>query len=141
MLEVFDGIGAAWAEIRHVSEFTGLSIGVLLFLAAVVYLDPLLRKLAVRTAIAVVAAYFLALYAYHLGSADKEAQWTAANVQAAADRKAQDDANQRKLAADFPPPPATDQVSPDEAKILADLAAAAGGACQLGGDALRLRHQ
>ena len=140
MLETLDGIAAAWREIAHISEFTGLSGGVLLGLAALFYCDPLARKLAIRTAVAVVAAYFLAIYAYHLGSADKKAQWDAANVAAAAARRDQDAANARKLQIDFPPAPAVDQVDPDEAKILADLSAAAVGACQLGSDALRLRH-
>ena len=73
-----DSFVAAWNEIRHLAEFTGISAVVLLTLAALIYFDPLARKLAIRTAVAVVAAYVLAIYAYHLGSADKQTQVAAA---------------------------------------------------------------
>jgi hypothetical protein len=141
MFEMFDGITSAWGEVRHISELTGLSVGLLLAMAALIYCDPTARKLAIRTAAAVVAAYFLAIFAYHLGFADEKAQRDAADARAALARKNQDASAETKLATDFPPPTKTDdQVSPDEAKILADLAAAAGGSCQLGSGALRLRH-
>ena len=141
MFEIFDAITGAWDEIRHISEITGLSIGLLIAMALLIWCDPLARKLAIRIAVVVVAAYFLVLFAYHLGHADEKALRDAADARAAAARVEQDNSNEQKLQTDFPPPPKTaDQVSPDEAKILADLAAAAGSSCQLGSGALRLRH-
>lgn len=89
MAETLDGIAPAWREVAHLSALTGISVTVLLTLGVLIYFDPLARKLAIRTAVAVVAAYVLAIYAYHLGSADKQTQWDAQNrrVAAALDRR------------------------------------------------------
>src|SRR5579864_2081043 len=127
MFEVFSGIASAWREVAHISEITGLSIGVLAGLAALIYFDPLARKLAIRTAAGVVIGYGIFVFSYHLGASDKQAQWDAANTRAAAEAAARDASIEKKLETEFPPPPASDQVNPDEAKILADLSAAAAG--------------
>ncbi len=77
-------IAGAWREILHISEWTGMSVGALAGAAAIIYLDPTARVFAIRAAIFVTVAYIGALYAYHLGTADKQAQWNAANARAAA---------------------------------------------------------
>lgn len=83
---MFDWVYAAtsaWREVMRVSEFTGLSIGMLALLAAIVYFIPTLRGFAIRCAIAVIAGYVLAIFCYHAGASDKQAQWTAANKRVA----------------------------------------------------------
>lgn len=92
MFEAIGNIASAWREIVHVGELTSLSAGAVIGLGILAYLDPALRKFAVSTAIAVIAAYWLMLYAYHMGSADKQAQWNAANASEAA-AEAQRDKN------------------------------------------------
>ena len=90
---MFEFIGVAfqaWREIAHIAAFTGLSVGVLVGLGFLAYLDPTLRKAAIRLAILVLLGYVILMYGMHLGSADKQAEWTAANIQAAKDAKARD---------------------------------------------------
>lgn len=80
MFEVLSGIASAWREIVHVAELTGLSVGAVLGLAALAYFDPAIRKFAIRAAIVLIAGYWAMLYAYHMGSTDKLAEWKAANA-------------------------------------------------------------
>jgi len=134
-------LAQAWREILRVSEWTGLSLGALAGLAAVFYFDPALRKLAVRGAIAIAVAYVLALYAYHVGGADKQAEWTAANIRVAAEAAGRDLTIGKELEAKYATTPAQDnQANSNEAKILGDISASSAGPCQLGAGALRLRH-
>jgi hypothetical protein len=90
MLEILDSIGQVWREIAHVSELTGLSIGVLCVLAAVVWFDPDARKFAIRLGLFVIVGYVLAMASYGLGARDVRAEWNVANARAAADAKQRD---------------------------------------------------
>jgi len=90
MLEIAGSLFDFWSEIKHLGELTGLSIGALVALAALVYFDPALRGVAIRVAAAVVLGYALSIYWYHVGSADKQLQWNAANAQAEAQAELRD---------------------------------------------------
>lgn len=90
MLEVLSGIASAWREILHVGELTGLSVGMIGGLGFLAWFDPTLRKFAIRTTIVLILGYWAMLYAYHMGTADKQAEWKAANA-AEAQREASRD--------------------------------------------------
>ncbi len=83
MFEIF----AAWREILHISEWTGLSVGALAAMAFIVYLDPRLLKPALIAGGVVAIAYFSMIYGDKVGRADVQAQWDAAREAAV---KAQD---------------------------------------------------
>lgn len=142
MFEILREIERLRAEIEHISQITGLSIGVLIVLALVIWFDPGLRKAAIRGVIAVATAYLIAIYCYALGAHDVRGQWNAANVAAAAAAKARDAAIEKALEEKYGPQQAADQKASDDEqdKILAAISAAAGATCQLGADALRLRN-
>lgn len=108
MFEALSGIASAWREIVHVGELTGLSVGMVAGLAALAYFDPTLRKFAIRTAIVLILGYWAMLYAYHMGSADKQAEWKAANAAEA----------QREASRDKKAPQAADAET--ELKVLRD---------------------
>lgn len=136
MLEIPDAL----RDIGSTVGLVGLPIGAVIGFAAIAWFFPAVGRLAIAGAvIAAIVAVSLG-YGDHHGAARKQAEWNAANARAAAAADKRDASIETKLETDFPPPPAaSDQVSPDEAKILADLSAAAAGSCQLGADALRLR--
>jgi hypothetical protein len=142
MFEFFSDVAAAWREVEHISEWTGLSVGMLAVLGAVIYFDPTARKLAIRIAVLVFVGYWLGIYFYHLGAGDVRAQWAAANLKEAAKAELRDSSIEKQLTTDNPAPTAADQkqAETDEANVLAAVAGAAGVPCQLGADALRLRH-
>jgi hypothetical protein len=83
MFEFFGGIFAAWREVAHISEWTGLSLGVLAAIALLVYLNPTLLKPAIGIGVAVIVGYCTLIFGYHQGASDIRGQWNAANVQAA----------------------------------------------------------
>lgn len=135
MLEIPDAL----RDIGSTVGLVGLPIGAVIGFAAIAWFFPAVGRLAIAGAvIAAVVAVSLG-YGDHHGAARKQAEWTAANARAAAAADKRDASIETKLETDFPPAPPADQVSPDEAKVLADLSAAAAGSCQLGADALRLR--
>ena len=103
MFEFVGVILQAWREIAHIAEWTGLSIGTLVALGFLAYLDPDLRKLAIRGALLAGAAYCLGIFAYHVGSADKQAEWNAANVQAAQNARSRDAAADKATEAVYGP--------------------------------------
>jgi hypothetical protein len=140
MFETLASIAAAWREIAHVSEMTGLSIGLLVTLVVIVWLDPAIRGFAIKIAIVVVVAYVSGLYWYRVGASDVRAQWDAANVRAAEAAKTRDASISHTLDQEFPPPPAADEVSQNENAILAAIRAAGGGVCPIGAVPLRLRN-
>lgn len=140
MFEIF----AAWRELLHVSEWTGLSVGALGLLAAGAYFLPEMRALAIRAAIVTAAAYGGLLYGNHTGRADVKAQWDAATIKAAAAKDAADADAQNALDAKYLPviaalqKQAADlqrQADGDDSKTVGIVA----GACQLGSAPLRLR--
>ena len=136
MFEITDAL----RDIGSTIALLGLPIGAVIGFAVLAWFVPAFARLAIAGAvIAAIVAVSLG-YGDHHGAARKQVEWNAANARAAAAAAARDASIETKLETDFPPPPAaSDQVSPDEAKILADLSAAAAGSCQLGTDALRLR--
>lgn len=83
MFELLDRIEEARQAIAHVSEITGLSVTLLVALAALAYLEPTIRTWCVRWAIVVLGAYLLVMGGYRLGAEDKQAAWDAANAIAA----------------------------------------------------------
>lgn len=123
-------------EIAQLGAWTGLSVGALATLAALFYFVAPLRGVLIAAAVTVIAAYSSGLYWNHVGRADVQAQWSAANAAAAVAAKARDAAIAAELEREFP----ATKADPDDAKILADLSAAASGSCQLGAAALRLRN-
>lgn len=90
-------IAQTWREALFVSEYTGLSIGLLVALAVLVYFDPLLRTVAIRIGIAIILAYCVLMYGHHAGVVEVQAAWDAANAQAAKQSK-QRDLNEAKAA-------------------------------------------
>ena len=81
---MFSTLFDAWRSVLHISEWTGLSVGALAVIAAIVYFDPLARRFAIGVAALVIAIYCATIYGDHVGLRDKQAQWDAANAKAAA---------------------------------------------------------
>ena len=74
---------ALFGEVAHLSEYTGISVGVLAALAGLVYLNPTLLKPAIGIAVAIVVGYATLIYGYHTGASDIRSQWDTANAVAA----------------------------------------------------------
>lgn len=150
---MFEGIltaAAIWREILHISEWTGLGIGVIVALAALVYLDPRLLKPTLIAAGIVAIAYAGVMYGDHVGRADVEAQWADARAAAIKAQEARDRLAARQLEQTYAPQLAElekqakdnkDQADAYERKIMALLARTPAGACELGDAAERLRHK
>jgi hypothetical protein len=136
MLESFF---AFMREIAHISELTGLSVGALALLAAIVYFVPTLRTMAIHIAVVVLAAYFSGLYWYGVGNADNQAKWDAANKVAAAQAAAHDQAIGAEIEATFGSVPAAlqAQLAGFNKQVSHD---AVDKPCVLGVDSLRLRN-
>jgi hypothetical protein len=151
MFESILTAAAVWREILHISEWTGLSIGVIVALAALVYLDPRLFKPALIAAGIVTIAYASVMYGDHVGRADVEAQWAAARAAAIKAEEARDRVVAQQLEQKYAPQLAMldkqakdnkDQANAYERKIMALMARSpAGSACQLGDAAERVRHR
>lgn len=156
MLEIF----SAWREVLHISEWTGLSLGALAGLAALVYFVHIPFLTAVRIAVLIVTAYFCLLLGDAVGVRDKQRQWDAARA-AAAEASKKHDADvaellERKYRPELEQIEKQSQANKDladgyEKKMLALLARApagnkppaahhqsAGASCQLGSLAGRL---
>lgn len=144
---MFEGIGLAfqaWREVLHVSEWTGLSVGVLAGLGAAAWFLPPVRSLAIRGAIVVAVAYGALLYGNHTGRDDVLKEWDAANTRAAAAKDAADADAQKGLDAKYLPVIAALQKQADDRNAQANvndgkIVGAMAGACQLGSAPLRLR--
>lgn len=139
---------SAWRELLHISEVTGLSVGVIVALVALALYVPTARRLALEAAALVLVGWLTAIYAYRVGRADVEAEWAAARTAAAAAQTARDRNVAAELDAKYQPLIAglqkraddnASQVKAYERKIVALMAGRPAGACQLGADALRLR--
>jgi hypothetical protein len=140
VFEVF----AAYREILHVGEWTGLSVGMLAGLGALAWFFPPARTLAISTGIAVVVGYGCLIYGNHTGRDDVLAEWTAANARAKAATAAADTDAQSALDAKYLPVIAALQKRADDLKSQANgddskIVGAMAGACQLGTAPLRLR--
>ena len=148
---MFDGIGeffAAWREIVHISEWTGLSLGALVALAALVYFVKLPIGTAIRIGLLVLTAYICLLVGETFGARDKQRQWDHARIEAAAAQKQHD--TEIGIALDTKYKPQLEQIQRQaqankdladgyEQKMLALLAKQpASGSCRLGALAGRL---
>jgi hypothetical protein len=150
---MFDGISnvlAAWREVVHISEWTGLSIGALATIAFVVYLDPRILKPALVVAIVILLVYFGVLYGDKVGRADVNVQWADARAAAEIARKKRDAEIELKLEAKYQPQLEDLQKQADERKARADayeakiarLSKRQGAvACLLGDAANRVRRK
>lgn len=142
MFEILGDIAQARAQIEHLAEATGLSIGLIAALVALAVLDPAVRSFAVRAAILVLLLYGAFIGGNRVRADDDGTYWQAQIAEAAKARDARDTSVAVTLAADNPAPtPAQlQQEQKDEASALAAVSAAAAVPCRLGPDALRLRH-
>lgn len=145
----------AWVRgILHVTEWSGLSIGATAALAALAWYVPLLRKVAIEAAFAVGIGYVALMHGNAVGRADVQAQWDAAKAAAKKARADRDAEIQRDMDARYKPIVAglekraaefKDRADTYERTILPKLAKSqrsnkAASGCELGADALRLRH-
>jgi hypothetical protein len=139
-------------EAVHLSELTGLSIGALAICVAVVVFLPPARFLAIGAAVVIVVSYGAGLYEHRVGRAEVTSEWAAADEAAAKAAAQRDqtisatlDAKYSPIIVDLKKHSATlqDQVASYEKQLLAAKSAnaSAGGACELGAAALRLRRQ
>src|SRR5262249_27044388 len=109
--------------IARYGEIAGISAGGLIVCASLFYFVATARPFAIAAALTLICSAISGLYWFHVGRADVMAQWDAANVRAAAAAVERDTTIEQELDKEFPPDNA--KVDPDEAKILADLSAAA----------------
>ena len=63
-----------WHQVAALSEWTGLSVGLLAGLAFLVWLNPALLRVAIAIAIPIASAYFGLLYGNHTGRVDGRAE-------------------------------------------------------------------
>jgi hypothetical protein len=103
MFEAVEQLAAGWRTIAHVSEWTGLSIGALAAIGALVFYDPRLLKPAIGAAVLVGIGYAGVLYGDHAGRADVEAQWADARKAAIAAGIERDQMAEQQLQAKFGP--------------------------------------
>lgn len=160
MFEGIRGALAAWREVLHISEWSGLSIGALAGLGALFYFVPLARKLAVVIAINVLIAWACLIHGDQVGRADLQKQWDEARVEAAKEQADRDSKVALELDQKYRPKLAELQKQSDdrkkqvddyESKILSLWTAGASGPaktakpaadhCLLGAAALRLRQR
>lgn len=149
---MFAAIFASYREILRVSEWTGLSIGLLAGLAALFWFVPLARKIAVLIAINVLIAWFCLMHGDAVGRADVSAQWNDARAAALKAQTERDDQVEQSLKATYEPKLAELQAQSDAHKARGDsyeqklqaIAAqkhpspAAAAGCQLGAAADRM---
>lgn len=83
MFEAFDAIATAWRTVLHLSEWSGLSVGAVIGLGLLVYLDPAARNLALAAGLAVAIGFSCVVYGDSTGRADVQAQWDAEKAEAA----------------------------------------------------------
>lgn len=138
-------LDAVAEELRRFSEWTGISIGILVGLIALVWFYPPARSFAIRVGVFTLVIYFALVTGNHLGRADVTAEWNAAKAAAAAAAKQRDVDAQAALDAKYGPIAAQlDQASKErdayEQQLLAAMAKDASGACPLVPAALQLRN-
>lgn len=151
MFEALEQLGATWRTIAHVSEWTGLSIGALAAIGALVFYDPRLLKPAIGAAVLVGIGFAGVLYGDHIGRADVEAQWDDARKAAITAADERDQMAEQTLQARYGP--RLDELQRQagenkrkadeyERKLLAamskDAGGKVGGACELGDAADRM---
>ncbi len=144
---------SAWREIVHISEWTGLSLGALACVAALLYFEHIPLGTAVRAVVLVIAVFVSLCVGETFGAKDKQRQWDSARTSAEKAQSARD--KDIELALDQKYKPQLEQLTKQAQanKDLADgyekkmvgllakgptAASPAGGACQLGSLAGRL---
>ena len=143
---MFDWVSTAlqgYREVLHVSEWTGISVGALVLMAAGAYFLPETRALAIRAAVVILVGYGALLFGNHAGRADVTAQWEAANAKAADAAKERDAAAAAALEQKYAPvieglkaqADARDKQVSDYESTIVGLA----GTCPLGDAPLQLR--
>jgi hypothetical protein len=160
MFEALETAASAWRTIVHVSEWSGLSIGLLAAGAALVAFVPIARKPVIAAAVLVMVGYVGLIHGDRVGRADVHAQWADAR-KAAIEADTQRDAMvEQKLEQSYQPKLAELQKQSAERKarsdayeqrilaMLAKPAAAKGGpaagaaaACKLGPRADRVQRR
>lgn len=157
MFEFFEDIAAAWRTIVHVSEWSGLSIGLLILLILAFLYVPKLRKGALIGAPIVALCWLCLIHGDRVGRADVEAQWADARQAAIEADRDRDSMIEDKLEGTYGPElqrlaklaadnkARANDVESKNAKLAAKTAGRgkagdqAGGACNLGAVAARLR--
>lgn len=145
MFDVLSGLIEARHQVEHIAAWTGMSVTALVACGAAVYLDPGLRKIAVRGAIGVAVIYGAVMYGNHIGAKDVRAEWKEANELQEAANKKRDADTAKTLAAKYDPMIAErDKTIGDLNRQVADyekvlVAKKGNAACTLGAAALRLR--
>jgi hypothetical protein len=121
MFEGLEDLAAAWRTIAHISEWTGLSVGMLAAGAGLVYLRPALLKPVILGAVGVGLLYLGIIHGDRVGRADVNAQWAHAKAKADAAQKQRDADIGRELEATYQPKLADLQKQSDERKARADV--------------------
>lgn len=101
MFEILKDVAAAWRTIVHVSEWSGLSIGLLVVIVVLVYCVPSLRKAALIGAGVVFLGWLCVIHGDRVGRADVEAQWADARKAAIAADQDRDLLNELNLRSEY----------------------------------------
>lgn len=103
MFDTLLDIASAWRTIAHISEWSGVSVGMLLAGAGLVYLRPALLKPVICGGVAVVLVWFGLIHGDRTGRADVETQWADARKAAIAADAERDVMTEQKLEATYQP--------------------------------------
>ena len=143
MSDFFSALLARAGEIGHLSGFTGIAIGLLAALAALAYLEPLLRSIIIKLAIVVVLIYVAGITGYAFGAHDVHEQWAKADARATAQAQARDAQIATVLEAKYGAKIAAleQHIAVAQQRINAYDQHKGRTICPLGADALRLRRQ
>lgn len=150
MFEGLADIAAAWRTIAHISEWTGLSVGMLAGGVALFIYVPVARRLVIRGGVLVLVGWVCLIHGDRVGRADVEAQWADARQAAIAAEQERDQMVEQQLEGKYAPQlealkkrAADNKVRADgyERNIIAMLAKPgdAPHACELGDAADRVR--
>lgn len=120
MFEALETAASAWRTIVHVSEWSGLSIGLLAAGAALVAFVPIARKPVIKGAVLVIVGYVGLIYGDRVGSADVQAQWADARKAAIAAEKEREAMIEHKLEQTYGPKLADLQKQSAERKARSD---------------------
>jgi hypothetical protein len=142
---MFNSVLVAWRDVGAVVAWSGLSLGALAVLAALVYFDPKVLKFAIAGAGAVVIAYVCTLHGNKVGLADGkaeiQAQWDAARAAEIAAAQERDAMTEQDLTAKYASQleQLKSQLNPDSKGPDNAVANASSDGCKLGDLAVRVR--
>lgn len=146
------GIGeifSAWRSVAHIAEWSGLSLGALVGLGVAGYVGiqvPLVRRLVIVGAVAVVCLYAGLIHGGSVERRDVMAEWNDAKLKAERAAKARDAEIEMTVRTTYLPEIAALQHQADDRQHQVEdyerkmLAMASGSSCRLGPDAFRLRQ-